>query len=798
MKCGYSGPLDAKIMVVGEAPGSEEDNQGLPFVGQSGQELTRMLHDAGIPRAQCYLTNVAKYRPPGNDIAHFFLDKKQTKPGPQILEGIRELVQEISAVKPNVVVALGNVPLWALTNNRGITNWRGSVLESTPAFASVKVVPTYHPAGILRQWDWRFIAVQDLRRARRESESPLLRYPSYRFLLRPSYTDVIVCLDNLLNEVRRGPLRLAGDLETRRSHMACFGIAWSSLDAICIPFMCVERPTGYWSPIEEFEIVRRLRELFTHPNCILVGQNFLYDLQYFARYWGFAPKVKTDTMLAQHCAWPGMPKGLDFISSMYCEFHRYWKDDGKLWDENTPEEKLWNYNCIDCVTTYESSLALESTIEKLGLSSQFNFQMEVFHAVFRIMLRGIAIDKSLRNSLAMELLELIQQRHAKIKSLSGRTFLGPKGGFSPKQLAEYFYDVLGLPEQISRKSGKRTCDEDALVVLANKEPLCRRLVHSIVESRSLGSSLNVIRTPLDVDGRSRCSYNPAGTTTFRFSSSENAFGNGTNQQNITIGGKSETTGLDLPNLRRLYVPDQGKLIVDVDLDRADLQVVVWEADDAEMKEVLRSGLDIHLVNARTLHNLPFSDNDLRDPDKVKWLRKEYYAKRHMAKEFCHATNYGGKARTVSYVAGISVHETEKMQRRWLGAHPGIVTWHKRVEHSLMTKREVRNRFGNRIFFFGRIEKLLPEALAWIPQSTVALVINRGMVALDKNCPEVEILLQVHDSLTFQIPRLRYPVILNEIAPHLLIKIPYPDPLTIPIGFKVSEKSWGDAEEVQIS
>lgn len=800
MKCGHSGPLDADIMIVGEAPGAEEERRGLPFVGNSGEELTRMLHDAGIPRERCYLTNVAKHRPPGNDIGHFFLDKKQKKPGPQILEGLNELVQEISIVKPNVVIALGNVPLWAFTTHRGITSWRGSVLSAQPPFPPVKVVPTYHPAGVLRQWDWRFIAVQDLRRALRESESPSLRYPNYQFILRPSFEATIRCLDDLISRASHEQIRLAGDLETRRSHIACLGIAWTPLDAICIPFMCVERPTGYWSPAEEFEIVTRVRTLFTHPNVELIGQNFLYDLQYIARYWGFAPKVKLDTMLAQHCAWPGLPKGLDFISSMYCEFHRYWKDDGKDWAPGVPEEQLWNYNCIDCVTTLESSFALDTVLTKLGLRSQFDFQMEVFHTIFRVMLRGVAVDKTLRNSLAMELLSFIQLRHEKIKLLSGRTFLGPKGGFSPKQLSGYFYDTLGLQEQKSRKTGKRTCDEDALVVLARREPLIRRLVYSIVEARSLASSLNVVRTPLDVDGRSRCSYNPAGTVTFRFSSSENAFGSGTNLQNVTAGGKSEETGLILPNLRRLFVPDQGKLIVDVDLDRADLQVVVWEADDADLKRQLRAGVDVHIMNGvqvKLNKDLP-EDELIPSHREYPEHRMRYAKERQFGKVFVHATDYFGKPPTVAAALGESVHQIQLYQRRWLGRHPGIPKWWDRVRHSLATKREVRNAFGNRIFFFDRIESLLPEALAWIPQSTIALVINRAMVALDKNIHEAEILLQVHDSLDFQIPRYNHPQLLSRIRPHLLITIPYPDPLIIPVGFKISDKSWGDCEETKVN
>ena len=71
-----SGPAQARIMIIGEAPGVEEERQLKPFVGLSGQELGRMLSEAGIVRSECYLTNACKYRPPGNDIEEFIHSKR--------------------------------------------------------------------------------------------------------------------------------------------------------------------------------------------------------------------------------------------------------------------------------------------------------------------------------------------------------------------------------------------------------------------------------------------------------------------------------------------------------------------------------------------------------------------------------------------------------------------------------------------------------------------------------------------------------------------------------------------------
>ena len=115
----------------------------------------------------------------------------------------------------------------------------------------------------------------------------------------------------------------------------------------------------------------------------------------------------------------------------------------------------------------------------------------------------------------------------------------------------------------------------------------------------------------------RCSYNIGGSAsgksapkTYRLSSSKNAFDSGTNLQNISSEksksvGKAAARGnmailgdpYSLPNVRSLFGPDPGNTFFDMDLDRADLQVVVWEADDAMLKAALRQGVDIHLLNA---------------------------------------------------------------------------------------------------------------------------------------------------------------------------------------------------------
>jgi len=252
----------------------------------------------------------------------------------------------------------------------------------------------------------------------------------------------------------------------------------------------------------------------------------------------------------------------------------------------------------------------------------------------------------------------------------------------------------------------------------------------------------------------------------------------------------------LPNVRRFFLPDPGYTICDTDLDRADLQVVVWEADDDELKAALRAGVDLHILNGLSLENLPAPPLDelCETHPNYPEHRARYGRVRQLAKSFIHGTNYGGGARTMAVTANCSVRQAELLQARWFAAHPGIKRWHDRTLESLQQTRMVTNKFGFRRPYFGRIEGLLPEALAWVPQSTVALYINKIWDAVVTELKDINILMQVHDSLVWQAPTHLFPQYMVEfrrIASTIII--PYDDPLIIPVGFKYSSTSWGDCK-----
>jgi DNA polymerase-1 len=778
-------------MIVGEMPETEDWMHGslLNSKSAAGRELDNMLRELGIMRHECSITTVVKERAPSWKLESLYTDSKCTKFGPEIQRGLPILASEIQAVSPTVIIALGNLALQALTGMSGIMKWRGSVMQSLPEFGSIKLVPTYSPSLILRMWEWRPIAMRDLARAKDESAFPDIRRPKWSFVIRPSFEAVMQRLELLQREVEKGPYKLSVDIETRAGLTACVGIAWSKLDAICIPLMSVGTREGYWSLDQEFAIYDALRYLLEHPNARIIGQNFGYDVQYLAVEAGMFPKVHFDTMLMQHVYLLGMKKSLDFLASMYCEHYLFWKDDGKEWNPKIPEEQYWGYNCTDCVITYEAAEVLEQALEHSGLTTQYHFLRDMWPHVVRTMLKGVRVAERTKAEIGLELTLFIGEVQAEIEAILGH----PINIGSPKQMATLFYDDLQLKVVLNKKTKRPTCDDDALVVFARREPLLAPLIERIQMVRSASTLYsNFACMALDIDKRMRCYYNLAGTETLRLNSATNAFGSGRNLQNIPSGDedkavakKREETAkghrqLIVPNCRKMFIPDPGKTFFDIDLDRADLMVVIWEADDDGLRQAVRDGVDLHTYNASALFGVAEA--------------RITYVQRQAAKMFAHGTNYGGSARTMAINCGFTVHASEVMQRRWFAEHPGIKDWHRRTEAQLQATRQVTNVFGYRRRYFDRIESVLPEALAWQPQSIVALVINKIWQRIATEVPEVDILLQVHDSLGGQFDTHLGNPIMRRMHKCCEIVIPYEKPLIIGAGIKTSEKSWGDCAD----
>lgn len=583
MRVPSEGPVNARIMIIGEAPGKDEDEVGRPFVGFAGTQLDSILKEAGISRGECYITNVCWDRPPNNEIDKWIWPKsshpekadwnKRVKglkgkerpkfnPNdyhwvqfrgrwvlPFVVDEVNRLKGEIERVKPNVILLLGNVPMWAtlaLPNpyKASVAKWRGSTLASD-LVEGVKCIPALHPAFINRVMSSRWYTVADFKRARKESLSPVIPQPNWDFVEAPTFEQARTFLLQLLPLMDAGKeVWLTKDHEIKRTEILCVGIGTGPRSAFCIPFY--NEHGFYFGVREHVEIVELVQRVFLHPNCRHCNQNVSFDVQFDFWRQNYWPKVHWDTQIAQNVIYAGTKKSLAFLASLYCEQYVFWKDtnkdsdedDDKFWKEGAKVNypKLWHYNCEDAARTFEVMEMQKRIIDALGFQPQMAHLMRLFPHVMKIMLRGVLVDREAKRSLLAELDELMQGMLARVQYMVGWE-INPA---SPQQLIDLFYKRMQFPPTFNtaKKEGESrkslTCDDEALSTIGKRDAIVLPLTRSINMLRSYQTAVGVCRSKIDADNRWRTSYDIS-KSTYRFSSSENPLDSGTNLQNVTSG-----------------------------------------------------------------------------------------------------------------------------------------------------------------------------------------------------------------------------------------------------------------------
>jgi DNA polymerase-1 len=448
---------------------------------------------------------------------------------------------------------------------------------------------------------------------------------------------------------------------------------------------------------------------------------------------------------------------------------------------------MWAYNSLDDVYTREVGEVSREAINQMGLQGPHAFQHDMFHPVLHAMLRGVKIDLGARKEMDRVCSWELDKRAKFMKDLIGFDL----NLRSPQQIAKLLYEDMQLPTVWKRNAngGKSpTTDDEALEILRIKEPRIRPLVKCIQETRSLGVFLSTfIRATLGEDNRMRCSYNLCGTESYRLASRKDAFGSGTNLQNVPMGGEEDDSDLELPNIRKIFVPDTDQEFFDIDLSKADLRIVAAESDCKEMKAMLAEGRDPYVETAREYyHDATITKLNPDGSPNGKYAT---------FKAFSHGTHYLGTPYGLSQRIGLSVHEADKTQKWYFGRYPEIKAWQGRFIEEIKRTHRVSNCFGYVRHYLGRIDdSTFREAISWKPQSTVGLLINkiwRNIWDATRADPTLaEVLLQVHDSLCGQFPVGRREQALQVIRAAGQVVLPYPDPLIIPMGIKTSTESWG--------
>ena len=708
-----TGPDNAKIAIVGEAPGKDEERIGRPFVGGAGKILDGMLLEAGIDRRDCYITNVMHIRPVNNDFGEFYEDVSRKFPGKLLMDGGSRLMQEIKSVNPNVVIALGNEALKALVNKTGITKYRGSILKCIilhdPCDVMYKVVPTIHPAAIMRQWELRPLAVMDLRRALEESESSKL-IPTYRTWKKiETLSELETKVDLYLTHAKY----ISFDIETCNNQISCISFAKDEFSSFTVPICMFDKSS--WAEQEELLVWLQIKRLL-ESDIPKIAQNANFDMFYLMSTVGIDVKsLWMDTMIAHHCLYPELPKSLATLCSMYTR-EPYYKD--------MIAEDYYHYNCLDAMITYECAMVIEKELIEFGVHDFYHkYLNHVIPILLNMQLRGVRVDTKKRALAAEDLKRVMNEQQKKLDDAVGHEL----NVNSSKQMSDFLYRELGLPIQSHRKTGKTSTNETSLKNLARIAPNSLfDVIINIRETKKLVSTY--LESELDPDGRFRCSYLLSGTESGRLASRMSATGTGGNLQNVPKG-----------IAREVFIPDEGKVFMAADLSQAEARVVAYLAKEQGLIEIFESGKDIHSQVAASIF-----DRKLEDVSKEE---------RELAKRIVHASNYGMGARHFAELTELSTADAQEKLNLYHIHFPRIRIWHMEVARELKRSRILTTPMGRKRMFFGRWnDDLLRDGYSYIPQSTVADVVLQGMINIQNALPSsCNIVFNIHDEVVIQIP-----------------------------------------------
>lgn len=773
------GPFSAQLMLVGEAPGKNEDELGRPFVGPSGDLVDQFLEECGSHRSKVYVTNVRKYRPPNNNFELWNPEE------PSLEQQVKLLWEEIEVVKPACILALGERALNALTGRKGIGKWRGSILQSINI--EPKVVATWHPANLLYQNEdiesgrgvfkylYKQVIRHDFKRAYDESLYRDMRLPE-RILE--------ICKSSLqfyrfVEEIYKNG-KTAIDIEALKCVPDCMSFSAGAGQAMSIPLWNVMETINYEGlpPTELAHIWKAAAEVYHDPRIRKIGQNFKYDEDKLFRLGFRLDMLWGDTSIAAHVLNPEMPKALEFLSSIHTR-EPYYKDERKEFDvKRDSYNRRLVYNARDAAVTEEVHDNLYAELVERDLHELYHTCYMPRHRFYLDMERiGFRVDETKRQELLDKYLLLFDTVHNRTTGNLGYEL----NVNSAPQLQRAVFDDLKMPlryKMRKRKDGRKvktlSTDEETLTALmANnaKHERTKNILSDILEERKIRKTISTyILAKPDYDGRMRTSYNICGTETDRTSTS-NIAAPIRPEKSMGVAFQTLTKHGDVgADICEMYIPDDGCVFINADLSQAEARVVFVLAEDWETLSLLDDpDYDMHWQTAIWIFNELESD--------VRVVKKKYDKedmRRFIGKTTRHAGHLGIQkhtfmmnvntdAKKYGFDLKISEWKAGEILKAFHRNAPKIKSvFHETIEATLNLTRVLSGPINigpnnlpmphcrERMFFDRWSNDLLKEAYSDIPQSTVSNQTKYAGMRAKIRIPDLQIILEGHDALLVQV------------------------------------------------
>ena len=784
-------------MIICDNPDYQDVAAGKYWTGGKGKELIHLLRDAGIYPDNCWMTAVSKYEVPPNTKG----DKKipfavrAARVGLNVPEMISELQEEVNAIKPNCILALGSTPLWALTGKTEIGDYRGSILRGM----GVKLVPSYNPRDLLFNttgsefkgyWNRQIMAF-DFKRAHKQSQFPEVNLPIRTLeICRTSHQFAEFLARYPIDKYRK----VYVDIEALGVGLpGCIGFSFTRGHGITVPLWNVNGIstipdsdlTQLWLMINEVLTTRQV-----------VGQNFNYDRDKILRLGFTVPYYIGDIMFKALAINPELPKSLAFNTSIYTE-EPFYKNEGMY--EGSVEDLLIGCARDACVTC-EIDEEMDADLDELKQRKYYeNYLMKLPDMYWAMERQGFHVDIEARDRLMHKYIAWDERLRYRLYQLTGTDI----NVNSPKQISTLLYENYKLPNKYST-------GEEAITELLNSPKIAEReevveVLELILEDRRVRKSVSTYLMALaDFDGRMRTTFFPC-LETGRSS---------TGQQDPPIrpkvevydeDGKKKKKVLGIAfqtmtkhgdigaDIREMYVPDPpdtnletimeaerllGRPLTDEDFEEVFVQAdssqaearVVWLLADDEEALKLVDTIDYHAFTATWFFG---TNEELFNYDKKK-LGYEHPI-RFCGKTLRHAGHLGAGKRRASISVNtdarkfkIPIHISEAVAERALKIfhtrQPRIqAVFQNGVVECLKRNRTliaplpygIDAEYGGRRTFFERWgEELFRQAFSYIPQRTVTDNTKAAGLRIRQRCKNIKIVMESHDALLFCMPKWR--------------------------------------------
>ena len=679
------GPVPARAMLVGEAPGLREEEESKPFVGKAGQYLDEVMERCNLSRDDVFISNVVKCRPPGN----------RTPKTSEVKACHDFLVKEVEAVNPDYIMALGGVALKALTGRGGVTRLMGSWTTSKKDFGSRRVFICMHPSGVLRQEFYKskfefsiqqFSNIVQDRTSTIKTDYQLVTSPK---LFRKAIAD-IKAADVVAWDIENS----GGFNPYHKGSILCIGFATRPGKAWVFPLYHPQmRVKGAG------KVLDTLKEILEAKKPKKVAQNGQYERKWMLHI-GINPRLDFDTKIAAYLLDENGPTGLKPLAKALCQAPDW--DEGIDWETIPPLKKLWPYNATDADYTLRLYYLQRKKINALPeLARLMKFLMlPAADILAEVEYRGMAIDRERLNKRSIICQQKIWEVEKKLRAFipprikitqnrKGKDCVNDKDfGTMPinwnstKFLGWFLYKLLGLPLTEITETGRPGTREAVLMQIKGKHSA----VATILEYREwVGRQTKFINswTNLAIDHgkkkglRLHTTYNltkmdtGGGTDTGRLSSKE------PNMQQVPRESF----------IRAIVTATPGWRFGEADLSQVELRIAGWLADEDNMKKKFIDGVDIHRATAADVSGLELEEIDKETRKKAKAINFGFLYGMYPKKFQLYARE--------KYQIEVTLEEAKAARNKYFNSYPKLLDWHEKVRRRVMASGYVKSPIGRR-------------------------------------------------------------------------------------------------------